>query len=241
MTQTTDELREIYEEAFSWYDPKRSVPAIAVTFYPYVGINHTIRIRDGNILVKIGEICRDMPRPCHKGLAFILVGKLLRKKIPAGAREVYSAYSKSDAIRLRAADSKRTRGRKVVTTPQGSVYDLEEIFASLNRKYFGELIPKPVLTWSVRKTYRILGHHDATHDHITISKSLDAYDVPRYVVEYVVFHEMLHIHHPTKHINGRRYNHTAEFRRDERKFAFYTQAENWIERNVRKLKRAAKR
>ena len=150
MTQTTDELREIYEEAFSWYDPKRSVPAIAVTFYPYVGINHTIRIRDGNILVKIGEICRDMPRPCHKGLAFILVGKLLRKKIPAGAREVYSAYSKSDAIRLRAADSKRTRGRKVVTTPQGSVYDLEEIFASLNRKYFGELIPKPVLTWSVR-------------------------------------------------------------------------------------------
>ncbi len=241
MTQITDELREIYEEAFRWYDPKRPVPAIAVTFYPYVGINHTIRIRDGKILVKIGEICRDMPRPCHKGLAYILVGKLLRKKIPAGAREVYSAFSKSETVRLRAAESKRTRGRKVVTTSKGSVYDLEEMFDALNRKYFADAIPKPVLTWSARKTYRILGHHDAAHGHITISKSLDSPLVPRYVVEYVMFHEMLHIHHPTKHVNGRRYNHTAAFRRDERKFAYYEQAETWIERNVRRLKKEAKK
>jgi len=51
---------------------------------------------------------------------------------------------------------------------------------------------------------------------------------------------MLHIAHPTQHINGRRYNHTAAFKRDERKFAHYTAAERWIESNVRRLKRAAK-
>jgi predicted metal-dependent hydrolase len=65
--------------------------------------------------------------------------------------------------------------------------------------------------------------------------------VPRYVVEYVLFHEMLHIHHPTKHVNGRRYNHTPAFRRDERKFSHYKEAEEWIEKSVRKLKRRAKR
>ena len=241
MTIETEQIREIYEEAFRWYDPKRAVPEIAVSFYPYVGINHTIRIREGRILVKIGEICRDMPRSCHKGLAYILVGKLLRKKIPAGAREVYSAFSKSEAVRLRATESKRTRGRKVVTTSKGTIYDLDQIFADINRDYFGGSIPKPVLTWSATKTYRILGHHDATHEHITISKSLDSAVVPRYVVEYVVFHEMLHIHHPTKHVNGRRYNHTAAFRRDEQKFAYYDQAETWIERNVRRLKKEAKK
>ena len=84
-------------------------------------------------------------------------------------------------------------------------------------------------------------HHDATHDHIAISKSLDTLDTPRYVVEYVVFHEMLHIAHPTKHVNGRRYNHTADFKRDEQKFAYYEESERWIERNVRKLKRNAKK
>ncbi len=241
MTLLTEQIREVYIEAYRWYNRKRDIPPIQVSFYPYIGINHTIRIRDGEIFVRIGEICREMPLPCHKGLAYILVGKLLRKKIPAGAREVYSAYVKSSAVRERASENKRARGRKVMTTSKGLVYDLDEIFVSVNAKYFDSAIPKPALTWSARKTYRILGHHDATHDHVAISKSLDSADVPRYVVEYVVFHEMLHIAHPTRHLNGRRYNHTAAFRHDERKFEHYEEAEKWIERNVRKLKKEAKR
>ena len=241
MTSEISQIRELYAEAFHWYAPKRVVPAIHVSYYPYVSINHTIRIRDEEIYVRIGEICHDMPLACHKGLAYILVGKLLRRKIPAGAREVYDAFVKSAPIRARADHSKRSRGRKVVTSPKGEVYDLEEIFDDMNRRYFRPGVPKPALTWSSRKTYRILGHHDATHDHVAISRSLDSEDVPRYVVEYVVFHEMLHIAHPTKHVNGRRYNHTAVFKRDERKFAHYEKAERWIENNVRRLKRAARR
>ena len=241
MHENISQITELYVDAFHWYDPKRAVPAFHVTFYPYIGINHTIRIREGEIFVRIGTICLEMPLPCHKGLAYILVGKLLRKKIPAGAREVYSAYTKSESIRLKATENKRTRGRKVVTTSKGSAYDLDEIFVDLNRKYFANSIPTPQLTWSANKTYRILGHHDAAHEHIAISRSLDSLSVPKYVVEYVVFHEMLHIHHPTKHINGRRYNHTAAFKRDERKFAYYEEAERWIERNVRRLKKEAKK
>jgi predicted metal-dependent hydrolase len=129
----------------------------------------------------------------------------------------------------------------VVSGAKGDFFDLEEIFDNLNFWYFKGQLAKPVLTWSAKKTYRILGHHDATHDTIVVSRSLDSADTPRYVVEYIVFHEMLHIHHPTVHHNGRRYNHTAAFRRDERRFPYYQQAEDWIERSVRKLKRRAKR
>jgi len=98
-----------------------------------------------------------------------------------------------------------------------------------------------VLTWSARKTYRILGHHDATHDTVVVSKSLDDASVPAFVVEYIVFHEMLHIAHPTRHVNGRRYNHTPAFRLDERKFLYFEEAERWIERSVRRLKRNARK
>ena len=241
MTKDADHLREFYVEAFERLAPKRPTPDIHVTFYPYIGINHTIRVREGRVYVRVGDICHDMPLACHRGLAYILTGKLLRKKIPAGAREVYSAFVKSPAIRERASENKRTKGRKVVTTSKGSVYDLDQIFEVLNTGYFAGMIPKPALTWSAKKTYRILGHHDSTHDHIAISRSLDSVDVPRYVVEYVVFHEMLHIAHPTKHINGRRYNHTTAFKRDERKFAYFDQAERWIERNVRRLKKESKK
>ena len=241
MTPQPDQLRELYVEAFERLAPKRAIPEIHVSFYPYIGINHTIRVRDGKVFVRVGEICHDMPLACHRGLAYILTGKLLRKKIPEGAREVYSAFIKSTMIRERASENKKARGRKVVTTSKGNVYDLDKIFESLNRHYFANKISRPALTWSAKKTYRILGHHDATHDHVAISRSLDDEGVPRYVVEYVVFHEMLHIAHPTQHVNGRRYNHTAAFKKDERKFKYFDEAERWIERNVRRLKRNVKK
>ena len=234
-------IRQFYEEAFSEITGKRRSPEVEVSFYPYVGLNQTIRVRNGRVFVRIAVMCRDMPEEPHRALAVILVSKLLRKRVPAYADDIYNEYTRTAEMRDRSNDRKRSHGRKVVTTHKGEVYDLDEIFDNLNFWYFGERLPKPVLTWSARQTYRILGHHDATHDTIVVSRSLDSPDVPRFVVEYIVFHEMLHIHHPTVHHNGRRYNHTAAFRRDEEKFRHYREAELWIEQNVRKLKRRAKR
>ena len=240
-TQRLAEIGKFYEHAFESLGPSREIPKIEVSFYPYVGINHTIRIRGGMVYVRVGEICRDMPDLEQQMLAFILVAKLLRKRVPKRAREIYSEYIKSAEIREKASESKRTRGRKIVGSPQGEIYDLDEIFDSVNHRYFRNGISKPVLTWSARKTYRMLGHHDSTHKTIVVSRSLDDKKVPKYVVEYVVFHEMLHIWHPTEHRNGRHYNHTPAFRRNEEKFLHFKEAEAWIENNVRLLKRRAKR
>jgi len=234
-------LQSFYEEAFERLRPRTKIPDVEISFYPYVGINHTIRVREGQVFVRIGEICRDMPRSCQRALAYILVAKLLRKKVPVEAQDLYSAYIKTPEMRERAANSRREKGRKVITTHVGETYDLDKIFTDLNRRYFRGRLEKPTLTWSSRHTYRILGHHDSTHKTVVVSRSLDTRDVPKYVVEHVVFHEMLHVHHPTQHINGRRYNHTPEFRRDEEKFEYFQEAERWIERNVRKLKRLAKK
>jgi hypothetical protein len=238
---TLAKIGRLYERAFEYYDKSRKSPEVEVRYYPYVGINHTIRIRDGRVYVRVGEICREMPIEAHNGLAHILVAKLFRRKPSAAISNAYNEYIKLPEIRAKAARSKRENGRKVITTSKGSVYDLEKTFDRLNREYFRGGIEKPTLTWSVRKTYRILGHHDATHKTIVISKSLDDKFVPKYVVDYVLYHEMLHIAHPTKHVNGRRYNHTAAFKRDEMKFAYYDEAEAWIARNVRKLERQAKK
>ena len=241
MGVSTETIRKYYTQAFEIFDKHRTPPEIEVTFYPYVGINHTIRVRGGKVLVRIAEICRDLPASAQRALAMILVAKLYRKRVPPAARDVYSAAISTDEYRVRAVANKRKHGRKVVTTAKGEAYNLEKIFDTLNTAYFGGSLPKPTLTWSARKTYRILGHHDSTHKTIVISKSLDSKTVPKFVVEFIVFHEMLHIHHPAKVINGRRYHHTAAFRRNEQKFKYYEEAEAWVERNVRKLKRDAKK
>lgn len=238
---SVEAIRGFYEEAFQRLDSKRSTPLIEVSFYPYVGLNQTIRVREGRVFVRIADMCRDMPAEPHRALAYILVAKLLRKRVPAEADRVYSEYTSTNEMLDRSHERKRTHGRKVVTTPKGEIYDLEEVFDNLNFWYFGGRLSKPVLTWSARKTYRILAHHDSTHETIVVSRSLDSHDVPRFVIEYIVFHEMLHIYHPTVHHNGRRYNHTPAFRRDEQRFPHFQAAEDWIERSVRRLKRNAKK
>lgn len=236
------EIRPFYVEAFAVLDRKRhDQPEIRVEFYPYIGINHTIRIRDGVVIVRVGELCRDMPLNAHKALAYILVSKLLRHRIPAEAKRIYGEYSRSHSMVEKARHSKRTRGKKIVSGARGSVYDLEGVFEKVNQVYFENRIPKPVLSWSARKTYRTLGHHDAAHGTIVISRSLDSADVPKYVVEYVMFHEMLHIVYPVRTVNGRRNVHPPEFLKHEREFVYFDEADLWIKRNAAGLRRRATR
>lgn len=234
-------IKRFYEEAFQTLDAKRDLPEIEVRFYPYIGINHTIRLRDGKIFVRLAEICQAAPAEAQRALAFILVAKLLRKKVSPLANDIYQSFIKSGEMQAKALESRRAKGRKIITSAKGDVYDLQEIFSRLNQTYFQDTIEKPTLSWSVRETYRILGHHDATHQTIIISKSLDDVKVPTFVVDYVVFHEMLHIFHPTLHRDGRRYNHTPQFRRDEKKFAYFNEAEDWIEQNAARIRRRVKR
>ena len=188
MGVSTETIEKYYTQAFEIFDKHRTPPEIEVAFYPYVGINHTIRVRNGRVFVRIAEICRDLPASAQRALALILVAKLYRRRVPAAARDVYSAAVSTEEYRVRAVVNKRKHGRKVVTTAKGAVYNLEKIFDSLNMAYFGGSLPKPTLTWSARKTYRILGHHDSTHKTIVVSKSLDSAKVPKHVVEFIVFH-----------------------------------------------------
>ncbi|HLM00257.1 MAG TPA: hypothetical protein VK400_04315 [Pyrinomonadaceae bacterium] len=248
MEEITRQIRIFYEDAFRRLNarktqrtPHSQPPEIDVSFYPYIGINHTIRIRDGKVFVRIAEIFRDAPMPVQKSLASILVSKVLRKRVPRADLENYQAFVKTETIQTQAFENRRRRGRKVITTAKGDVYDLEEIFDRLNGVYFQNSMPKPVLTWSAQETFQRLGHHDSMHETLVVSKSLDDEKVPAYVVEYVVYHEMLHIKHPTVLRGGRRYNHTSAFRRDEKIFKYFDQAEAWIDRNVSALRRKIKR
>jgi hypothetical protein len=233
MSQSLSHLNKLYADAFRQLEPKRAVPGIEVRFYPYAGLHHTIRLRSGRVYVRISDIFKQAPIAVHRALAFILVAKLLSRRTPDVHDRTYRDYSYTPQI-LRAADiARRRRGRKIISSARGRVYDLEKMFARLNRIHFDGGLKKPTLTWSQRRTRRILGHHDPVHDTIVISKTLDARDVPEWFVEYILYHEMLHIKHPARLINGRRYYHTNAFRTDEQRFPYYDEAQEWLDRVAR--------
>jgi hypothetical protein len=242
MTESLQFSGALFADAFRQLAGNRPVPEIEVRFYPYAGLHHTIRVRSGKVYVRLSDICRDAPQSVLRALAFTLVAKLLSKRVPEVHQRVYRDYACSPQV-LRASDiARRRRGRKIVSSARGRFYDLEKMFDRLNRIHFNGAMEKPTLTWSQRRTRRILGHHDSVHDTIVISKTLDARDVPEWFVEYILYHEMLHIKHPARIIDGRRYYHTNAFRTDERRYPRYEEAQLWLERiaHQRKSLRAAR-
>jgi hypothetical protein len=239
MPQSDLHLKRVFWDAFRQLDRagrrfRPDMDAIEVGFYPYAGLHHTIRVRSGRVHVRLSDLFQTAPPEVIQALAFLLVARLLSRKPPRDQEQIYRSYAFSPPL-VRASDiARRQRGRKVISSAIGEIYDLERIFAKLNRRYFDGEIEKPILTWSKRRARSILGHHDAVHDTIVISKTLDSREVPEWFVEYILFHEMLHIKHPARIVNGRRYYHTAAFRAEEKSFPRYQHAQEWLDHVVRK-------
>jgi hypothetical protein len=234
MSVREEALKSLFTDVFQQVTKRQERPNIHVAFYPFAGLNHTIRIRKQCVYVRLSDILRDAPRQVHQALAFILVAKLFNKRVTSEHEVLYRQYAYQPQV-LRASDiARRQRGRKVLNGAKGRVYDLEKVFTRLNRRYFNGQLHRPSLSWSARRTKRILGHHDAVHDAIIISRSLDQLDVPEFLVEYVLYHEMLHIKHRPRVVNGRRLFHTPAFRADEERFTRFDAAMDWFEKFARR-------
>ncbi|MHB8301432.1 MAG: SprT-like domain-containing protein [Acidobacteriaceae bacterium] len=211
-------LKDIFAVEYRQLRPRAPMPAFEVRFYPFTGVNTTIRLREGKALVRLSDMLEGAPESVLRAIAHILLAKLYRKPIEAAHANRYRRHLGSDVVTRRAEQVRRSRGRKNISTPQGHHYDLEEIFDHLNRQFFNGLLGRPVLTWSAHSARRLLGHYDAAHNTIVVSRVFDRAETPRYAIEYLLFHEMLHLKHPVQVKGGRRCVHSREFQRDEKTF-----------------------
>jgi len=222
-------LQSIFADAVRAAPRPGAPPAIHARFYPYAGLSSTIRLRQGTIYVRVSDVLQQSPREVLFALASILVAKLYRRKVSEEHAYIYRQYTLRPEV-LDASDSaRRRRGYKMVTSPRGRVYDLEEVFDDLNARYFNAALIRPRLSWSQGKTRRVLGHHDYVHGTIIVSRTLDSTTIPKFVLEYVLYHEMLHVKHPPRLAGGRTLYHGPEFRADEQRFDQVDEATRWLE------------
>jgi predicted metal-dependent hydrolase len=89
---------------------------------------------------------------------------------------------------------------------------------------------RPLLGWSRRLSRTSLGHFDPSHNAIIISKLLDSPAAPLLALEYVLFHEMLHLRYPAQTHGARRSVHTKEFREAERAFTGFREARELLKK-----------
>jgi hypothetical protein len=228
---TSDEILEsVFDQALKALVKKDPRPKVEARFYPYAGLSSTIRLRQGRVLARVSDILKGSPREVLFALACILIAKLFRLRGSKTHERVYREHTLNPPILDASHAARRRRGYKITTSARGRTYDLSDLFSELNTRYFGGSLERPRLSWSQRPTRRVLGHHDHVHRTIIISKTLDNAAIPRFVVEYVLYHEMLHVKHPARVVSGRTIYHGSAFRKDERLFERFDEALKWLEK-----------
>jgi len=221
-------LHDIFEHEYRVLRPLAPVPALDVRFRPFTSLNTTIRLREGTLHVRLSDLLEASPEGVHHAIAHILLAKLYRKTIVAVHADRYRRYVSSESVSKDAAHIRQTRGRKRISTPVGHQYDLEEVFETLNHRFFHGLLGRPTLTWSAHAARRMLGHYDAAHNTIVVSRVFDRTDTPRCAIEYLLYHEMLHLKHPVRVKAGRRCIHSREFQAEERLFPQLDEAKAYL-------------
>ncbi len=220
----------IFEQEYRALRPRAPMPPVDVKFRRFTSLNTTIRLREGRLVVRLSDLLEHAPESVHQAIAHILLAKLYRKPIAPALADRYRRYTRSDAVSKQAERIRQTRGRKVLAGATGHLYDLNEVFEAVNARFFHGLLGRPTLTWSAHVAKRMLGHYDAAHNTIVVSRVFDRPGTPRYAIEYLLYHEMLHLKHPVRVRAGRRCVHSREFQAEERLFPELDLAREFLKR-----------
>lgn len=180
--------------------------------------------------VSLHRMFLDAPRNVVLALASFIRGS--RKKTTTGP--VIRAFIEEKISCLDYTDRLDRQKLTVV----GRYHDLEELYQQVNEEYFHSSLNLNI-TWfgkeALKPTRSITyGLYLETLKLIKIHRRLDRPEVPSYVIAFVIYHEMLHhVCSPQMNHLGRLQVHTEEFKRREKEFRQYREAQRWIDQHRR--------
>jgi hypothetical protein len=224
------DLIPIFQQEYRALRPRAPMPPFVLRFRRFTTLNTTIRLRQGEIRVSLSDLLEGAPGQVLRAIAHILIAKLYRKPIDPAQNLRFKRFASSAAVSKQTELIRSARGSKRYSGPEGRYYNLEEVFDSLNVRFFGGLLGRPELTWSEHIAKRALGHYDAAHNTIVVSRVFDRPSSPRYAIEYLLYHEMLHLKHPVRRNGLRRCVHPPAFKADEAAFPQLKEALAFIKR-----------
>jgi predicted metal-dependent hydrolase len=225
-----DGLLQVFEGTYRELRPRAPVPEFVVEFFAFANLNSTIRLRDGKLLVRLSDLLEGAPPSVLGAIAHILLAKMYRRPIEREHASRYRRYVSSHDITQKAHLVRQIRGRKRIQSARGHIYNLETVFDELNTRFFYGLMARPQMTWSRDHARNSLGHYDPAHNAIVVSRVFDHPAVPRCAIEYIVYHEMLHLKHPVKLRGNRRCVHSAAFQAEEKLFPGLENAKRFLKR-----------
>ncbi len=194
---------------------------------------------DGDLVVRAHRMFLEAPPNVHRALGDWILRRRNARRVIRRFIDSHRSVTQAELPLFGPAPGRPPR-RDPRLRPRGSVHDLGEMRDALNRDHFdGKLTC--AITWGRRirsraRRHFTFGTYSHAHNLVRVHPRLDSADVPRFFVEFIVYHEMLHAARGQEgERNGRRIIHSRQFRADERKFARYREAIDWEKRNLHRF------
>jgi hypothetical protein len=203
----------------------RSLP-IEVRYYNLPGLYRS-QVIDGHLRLVANEAFIGAPQVVTENMLWAVLLPKQRQKEPLAA---VCQYAASQAFSELAQKINREFFDEENERSRGRFHDLKAAFQRVNRQYFRNQLAPPRLVWGQRLSRRKLGHYQPATDTVQVSRTLDNPDVPGFVVDFIIYHELLHKHYGTQVSGGRRYSHTPDFKQAERRFTRFNEAQEFLNR-----------
>jgi len=189
----------------------------------------TVRWRNGFCAVRLHHMFLDAAENVFRALAAFIRRPSVRHK------SLLRAFIKKHEEKIRPAKIP-VRPRRPRLRAEGRHVHLGIYFQRLNEVYFGSR-NGCAITWGTRKRGRRprsirLGTYCPDKRIIRIHPVLDSPMVPAFVIEDVIYHEMLHHELGMVRTNGRVLSHHRAFKAMEKAFPHSAGAAEWIQKNL---------
>jgi len=205
------------------------IQRVAVDFHPFRATLYSFKIyRGGLARIKLHvAFRRASPAVVAQAAQLILCRR--RGKRPAERAE-YDAFVRGipeSDFELPGA----RRGHSLAVKGPGVHRSLEDSFNRVNVEYFQAQLQPPDLCWSPVRARRLLGSYHQRKDRVIISRLFDSPKIPEYVLDYLMYHELLHKFLGIgRKDDGRRCVHSAEFRELEQRFRRFKEAQEFLKK-----------
>lgn len=193
-------------------------------------------LRQGRYQIRLHRLFRHADEFVLKALARFIVGR------KHNTSQILDDFIAAHRDEIQASRRERPRQLK----EQGVHHDLKAYLRKVADTYFGGYADVRI-GWTrlnrrkTRRRSRTVSRALATYSYedrtIRVSPILDAANVPSYVVEWIIYHELLHHVLPVKQVGGKNQYHTAQFRALERAFKDFERAKKWEAEHLEQLLR----
>ncbi|UCE91742.1 MAG: hypothetical protein JSV90_00900 [Methanobacteriota archaeon] len=222
------------DETFRTVGSKVSTGRVSASYHPYRELRHTWRHADGVLAFRISDYMRGSSQPVMESLAWYLLCRARGADCPKGMEERYLRHVRTREFWSNRRDQYLGRAKNLAFRAMGNERDLGAAFDHVNKHYFDGSVERPELAWASGSPRTRVGFFHVPLGVRAVNRALDSARVPRYVLEFVVYHELLHSLLDVEDGVSRRVRHTPEFRRREKVFERYDDARKWLTRIARR-------